>query len=365
MKRLWLMVCCWMLGSWLVGHAPIGLAMEITDMVGRKISFRDVPKRILCLGPGALRLIVYLDAASLVCGIEDMEKTMGTVSRPYILAHPELLNLPVCGPGGPASINKKPDMELILSRMPDAVFVTYMDAALADATQKTLGIPVFILNYGAFATFDTVVYDTLRTAGKVLGRSARAETVVAAIEGMRSDLHRRTAHLTERPGVYVGGIGYRGAFGIESTEKQYIPFDWVHARNLAETLESKIGSHVFIDKEILLRLDPEYIFLDGGGSALIREDARKHPDFYGTLGAFRKGKVYWLLPFNSYATNVDTALADAYAIGKILYPKAFEDVDPERKADEIYTLLVGKPVYAEMKKSYGALGRKWEEAVER
>ncbi len=361
MKRVFWVLCGWIvLGACWAGQVSGGSSMEITDMVGRKLTFREVPKRILCLGPGALRLIVYLDAASLVCGIEEMETTMGTVSRPYLLAHPELLNLPICGPGGPASINKKPDMERILSTGPDAIFVTYMDAALADATQKTLGIPVFVLNYGAFATFDTIVYDTLRTAGRVLNRSARAETVVAAIEGMRSDLHRRTAHLSEKPGVYVGGIGYRGAFGIESTEKRYIPFDWVHARNLAETLESKIGSHVFIDKEILLRLDPEFLFLDGGGAALIQEDARKHPDFYAALGAFRKGRVYWLLPFNSYATNVDTALADAYAIGKILYPQAFEDVDPERKADEIYTLLVGKPVYVHMKKTYGALGRKWD-----
>jgi iron complex transport system substrate-binding protein len=56
---------------------------------------------------------------------------------------------------------------------------------------------------------------------------------------------------------------------------------------------------------------------------------------------------------------VDTALADAYAIGKILYPQAFADIEPEKKADEIYTLLVGKPVYAEMKQTYGVLGRKW------
>jgi iron complex transport system substrate-binding protein len=250
-------------------------------------------------------------------------------------------------------------MEVILATAPDVVFVTYMDKNLADATQKTLNLPVFVLNYGAFATFDTVVYDTLRAAGKVLGRSDRAETVIAGIEALRVDLDRRTAKIIERPGVYVGGIGYRGAYGIESTEKNYIPFDWIHARNLAEGLESKIGSHIFIDKEILLRIDPQFIFLDGGGAALIRDDFGKHPEFYASLGAFQKGGVYWLLPFNSYATNVDTALADAYAIGKILYPQAFADIEPEKKADEIYTLLVGKPVYAEMKQTYGVLCRKW------
>jgi len=59
-----------------------------------------------------------------------------------------------------------------------------------------------------------------------------------------------------------------------------------------------------------------------------------------------------------YITNIGTALADAYAIGKILYSERFEDIDPEHMADEIYTFLVGKPVYQDMKKDYGSIGRK-------
>ena len=51
-----------------------------------------------------------------------------------------------------------------------------------------------------------------------------------------------------------------------------------------------------------------------------------------------------------------TALADAYAIGKILYPAQFEDVELASKADEIYTFLVGKPIYKRMEKDYGPIG---------
>ena len=42
---------------------------------------------------------------------------------------------------------------------------------------------------------------------------------------------------------------------------------------------------------------------------------------------------------------IDTALADAYAVGKRLYPADFNDIDPEKKADDIYSILVGRPVY--------------------
>jgi iron complex transport system substrate-binding protein len=50
-------------------------------------------------------------------------------------------------------------------------------------------------------------------------------------------------------------------------------------------------------------------------------------------------------------------LTNAYAAGKILYPHRFTDIDLEKKADEIYTELVGRPVYKEMKTDYGPIGR--------
>jgi len=53
-------------------------------------------------------------------------------------------------------------------------------------------------------------------------------------------------------------------------------------------------------------------------------------------------------------TNISTAIVDAYFIGKVLYPQRFADVDVGGKADEIYEFLVGKAVFKDMKKNYGA-----------
>jgi iron complex transport system substrate-binding protein len=230
---------------------------------------------------------------------------------------------------------------------------------MAEDVEKTLGIPVVVLTYGEFATFDEAVLDSIRVAGKVLGQEERAGEVIAFVNGLRADLMRRGASVPEekRSGVYVGGIGYRGAYGIESTEHRYIPFDWVGAKNVAETVPASVGSHVFMDKEMLLRLDPEVIFIDGGGLALTREDFRKKTEYYRALSAFDARRVYILHPFNWYTTNIGTALSDAYTIGKILYPDTYVDVDAEKKADEIYTFLVGAPVYRKMKADYGQIGQ--------
>lgn len=225
--------------------------------------------------------------------------------------------------------------------------------------QRTLGIPVVVLSYGALATFDEAFYDALGIAGKILNREKRAHAVVTYIESLRKDLGRRTRDIPQshRSTVFVGGIGYRGAYGIESTEQHYIPFDWIGADNVAERVKAAIGSHVFMDKETLLKLNPDVVFIDGSGFDLVVEDYRKKPKYYHALRAFSNRRVYTLLPFNYYTTNIGTALADAYAIGKILYNKHFEDIDLEHKTDKIYTFLVGKPVYQEMKKDYGPIAR--------
>jgi iron complex transport system substrate-binding protein len=310
------------------------------------------------VGPGALRLITYLNAHDRVVGVEFMEKQY-PAGRPYWIANPQFNALPVIGPGGAGSINKKPDMEAVLRISPDLIIATYMEAAVADEVAKILSIPVLVLSYGEIAVLDEMVFDSLRLAGKVLDRQARADAVIDFIQDIRKDLNRRTTDMAEdtKPGVYVGGIGYRGTHGIASTQRDYIPLDWNHAVNLAKRVKATIGSHVMVDKEVLLSLNPDVIFIDGAGLSLVKEDYRRKPDFYQALKAIREKRVYTLYPFNFYTTNIDTAMTDAYAIGKIIFPERFADVDLPKKADAIYTFLLGKPVYDQMQKDFGPLGQ--------
>jgi len=330
---------------------------DLTDMAGRVVKVPYNPQKIICLGPGALRLIVYLNGQDKVAGVEDMEK-LNPGGRPYWIANPQLAELPRIGPGGPAGINKKPDLEAVLSVNPDLIFITQSDAPLVNDIQKQLNIPIVVLSYGEFATFDERIYDSLRLAGKILNKSERAESVVDFIESARKELQNMTKDILDKdkPNVFAGGIGMRGSQGIESSEKNYIPLKWANAKNIAQDLEATEGSHVFIDRERLLSLDPDFIFIDGGGLKMVEADMIKKPQYYMALKAFQQKRVYTLLPFNFYTTNVETALADAYAIAKVLYPKELKDIDPEKKADEIYTFMVGKPVYGEMKKEFGKIG---------
>ena len=83
-------------------------------------------------------------------------------------------------------------------------------------------------------------------------------------------------------------------------------------------------------------------------------------DFYDSLSAVKNGNVYTQVAYNWYTTNVETAVVDAYYAGKIIFPDAFDDIDIENLAVDVYTTLLGEEAegyYDELVK--GGLG--WQQ----
>jgi len=323
-----------------------GSTVTVEDSLGRSVKVPEEVERIVGVEAGALRMITYLEATDLVVGVENFEKR--DRKRPYRLAHPELGELPSVGPihGG--------DPELLVSARPDVIFWTYTTRGKANDLQVKTGIPVIGLNYGGPRSMTRGdFYSTLRLMGKVLDREKRAEEVIEFINDEIVTLRGKVEGGEESgPSAFVGGIGYRGAHGIVSTEPAYPPFNFLGVDNVAGELGL---DHAMINEEKLLQWDPDYLFVDEAGLSLVKKDLRE-PKFKG-LSAVRSGKVFGLLPYNYYTTNFGTVLADAYYIGKLIYPGAFKGMDPEEEADRIYDFLVGKPVYSEMEEIFGGFGK--------
>lgn len=325
---------------------------KVVDLAGRTVEIPKTVNRIVCSGPGALRLICYMNEEGEVVGVEQAEKKWGPTGRPYMLANPELANLPPIGPGGPGAISSGPDAELVVKLRPDVIFVTYMEKGKADDYQKKVHIPVIVLSYGKLATFKSeAIFNSLRVIGEVLNNEKRAKEVVAFMQKLNLDLENRTKDILKdkKPTVYVGGLGHKGMHGVQSTSCKYPPFIAVSANNVTDKLRK--DGQLFIDKEQLIKWNPDYIFIDEGGYQLVMKDLQL-PSMK-LLKAVKNSELYGILPYNFYTTNICTAFADAYYIGKVLCPDRFKDIDPERKADEIYTFLVGKSVYKEMQRDFG------------
>lgn len=324
--------------------------ITVNDTLGRQVEINARAKRVVAIGPGALRLCCYFNNVGLIVGVEQMDKDDAT-GKPYVIANPALAKLPVIGPGGP---NNAPDPEKILAVKPEVIFTTYAsDKASADNLQSKTGIPVVAISYGKTSTFDPAVYSSLKLIGKITGEEQKAREIVDYMEKCKNDLDTRTKDIPEgkKPSAYVGGLGMKGTHGIESTQGNYSLFNAVHAKNVVDET-GKTGS-LMIDKEKLIQWNPDKIFIDGGGFQMVQQDYQKNPGYYKTLSAVKNGEIYSQLPYNFYTTNIDTAIADAYYLGKVLYPEQFKDVGPEKKADEIYKALLGKELYAQMAKEYG------------
>ncbi len=329
--------------------------IKVTDLAGRSVEVPKNVEKIVAIGPGALRLVVYLQAADMVVGVENAEKTWEVYTRPYRLANPQFAELPTIGVGGPE--DPQPNVEEILKVKPDVIFAV-VSAQYAENLQEKTGIPVIVLNYGTLGNFRTTeLFDSIRLMGKVLGKEKRAGEVIAYIEGVVKDLNERTMNAEKPSKVYVGALGFKGQHGIQSTNCRFPPFE---VNNItSENIACRVNTtaHVFIDKEFLLKEQPEIIFLDLGNLHLVKEDYSKDRSFYQSLEAFREGNVYGIYSFNFYNTNVEQALVDSYWVGKVLYPQNFADTDIKEKANEIYRFFVGKELYDQISSKYGELGK--------
>lgn len=327
--------------------------ISITDLANRTVEVKKDPQRIIGVGAGALRMIAYLQATDRVVGVDDREQkkynTSGFglpsgIDKPYNLANPSLSTLPFIG-------GKTGDPELIAAQDPDVVFYTFTTGKDAQTLQEKSGCPVVALTTGDLGRNKDVFYQSLRLMAKILGKEERAESITSYIDRTIKDLNDRTKDIPpdKRPRVYVGGIAFNGAHGFLSTDPSYAPLLMVNGNNVAASASG--GAQMMIDKEKLLDWKPDVIFVDEASYALVKEDL-KDP-VYQSLPAVKNGRVYAVMPYNWYANNYDTVLADAYYIGKTLYPEQFGDIDPDQKADEIYTMLDGKPVYGDMKTLFG------------
>ncbi|HOS71160.1 MAG TPA: ABC transporter substrate-binding protein, partial [Bacteroidales bacterium] len=325
-------------------------SVAVRDILGREVFIPSRINRVAGLRAGALRLLVYMDLADRIAGVEQNEKRGST---PYMKAHPELAQLPSLGPsmGG--------DAELILKSKPDLIFLTYTTAGDADALQQKTGIPVIALECTEFGTARDTLFASLKLIGKIMDRSGRADTLINYIENSIAELNRRSSGTaeSEKPLVYIGGVGYSGSYGINSTQPFFPPFMFLNARSPASEIDKRLISHVkgtHIDTEQLMLWNPDILFIDESGLNLVKQDLRRGTALFNRLKAVEENRMYTLLPYNNYATNYEMVLANAWFAGKILYPEKFSDIDADEKTKEVYRIFLGRDISDEIKPSSSA-----------
>ena len=321
-----------------------GNTRTITDSAGRQVNVPETVESIVCVGVGALRYTCYVGAQDLVVGVEDYEVKPGMTRLYNYVNFDKFKDLPVIGTNG------QPYTEEIINLAPDVIVMSKSASVEADDLQSKTGTPVVVVP-GSDTTLDNDAYETIRIMGQLYGMESRATELTNYLKALQKDLEDRTKGIPEssKPSVYVGGVSFKGHHGLEGTEAGYGPFQLIGAKNLADTTGQNGAFN--IDLEQVLSWDPDIIFVDFNGLRLIQEDYAKNADYYHSLTAVQNGKVYSQISFRSSASNLETALADAYYAACIMYPEQFKDVDPVAKAGEIFEMLLGANPYEDLKEA--------------
>lgn len=310
-------------------------AEPYTDMLGRLVDVKSHSKLVF-LGPGALRLGVYLGLDERLCGIEKTENDASPFS-PYrtYLGKEFIQKLPIVGNGGPG---KMPDLEALLIYKPDLIITSFLDKNQLDLIQSKTGIPVLALSYGSSyggsAQQLLSIKNSLLLLGKVTQTLPRAEALALFIDQQEAKFS--TLNVPQKR-VYVGGLGYKGSQGINSTEANYPPFELLGLKNVLFAGKKEIGHH-FIDMEALIHANPEIIFIDRFGKNKVAQEYAAQKLFFDTLSAYKKGNVTDVLAYNFYSTNVENLLVITYQIASILGAS----VDLDREATSIFKAFYGE-----------------------
>ncbi len=316
----------------------------LTDYLDRQVELPETVTSVVCVGVGALRYTCYMGAADLVVGVEDYETKAG-ISRLYNYVHfDKFKDLPIIGTNG------QPYTEEIINIAPQVIVMSQYASVDADDLQAKTGTPVVVVP-GSDTALDNGAYETIRILGELYSLESRATELTDYLKGIQKDLTERTKDIPEdeKPSVYVAGISFKGNHGFEGTEAGYGPLSLINAKNLADTT-GQTGAFD-IDLEQVLSWDPDIVLLDFNGMDLIGEDYAKNPDYYRSLTAVQEGKVFSQISFRSFASNLETALADAYYAACVIYPDQFQDIDPVTKAGEIFEKLLGTNPYADLKEA--------------
>ena len=333
-----------------------GSIFTIRDALGREV---EIPKNIshmMCVGPGCLRYLSYLQKSefSLTNNPEERQESK-SVWLPYIIASPDLKKLPsIQSPVYPGQIQA-------LTPKPDVIILMNQSGPFSpDDLSKYTGIPILVLNEGDLIDGRQDMDYSLRILGLLTGNGDRAESVIRFFDKLTDNLKTRVSTIPEFQvkNAYIGGYSEGSPEGILSSCISYIPFKLVNVVHSIQNRDLPDQKHRILIKPGQIKgIDPAAIFIDLSSSdrkPTAINELETMPEFED-LKAIKEGSVYGLLPDSIYGKSHEIDLINAYMIGKILYPDKFLDVEPKTIAEYIFTFLYGKPIFEDLNKESGNL----------
>lgn len=338
----------------LAGAARTAHALEVTDVLGRKVEVDHSPQRIV-LGEGrlffALALLDRDNPFQRVVGWQnDMRLLDPHTYEVYAKQYPQVAKLPLIGQASEQSVSA----EQILALKPDLAIFSIagegptQHSPVADLLEKA-GIPVLFIDFRVHPIRNTRV--SMQALGTLLGREQQAQAYLSLYERHLARINERVATLAADqrpkvflellPGVWQAPGHTTGKSGLGSV------IEAVGGHNIgADAVPGALGD---VSVEYVLQADPDVYIATGNrapgvllGAGVSLETARQslakitaRPEF-APLRPIQAGQAHGLWhdfynsPFNILAIE---------AMAKWVHPEHFKDIDPQATLGEINQML--------------------------
>lgn len=337
-----------------LGFAHPASAIEVTDVLGRKVSMDHAPQRIV-LGEGrlffALALLDRDNPFQRVVGWQnDMRLLDPHTYQVYAEQYPQIAKLPLIGQASEQSVSA----EQILALKPDLAIFSIagegptQHSPVADLLAQA-GVPVLFIDFRVQPIRNTRV--SLQALGQLLGREQQAQDYLKLYDRHLERVTERVVGLkeSERPKVFLellAGVwqapGHTtGKSGLGSLVQA------AGGHNIgADVVPGALGD---VSVEYVLQADPDVYIATGNrapgvllGAGVSADTARQslsritaRPEF-APLRPIQAGQAHALWhdfynsPFNILALE---------AMARWIHPERFADVDPQATLDDINQLL--------------------------
>lgn len=233
--------------------------LTVTDDLGRRITLKSEPQRIVTMLPSHTETLAALGAADKLVGVDEFSNYPKAV----------VSKLPKMGNG------YKPDIEAIVALKPDLVLVDESSGPRLAEKLSAVGLTV----YGGTAQTYNEVFQKIGVLGKITNKEAQA---VRLITKMRSELNELKKSVAKKPKytVYyeidptpysIGPKSFMGNLLSKAGGKNIIP--------------AELGDFPKIDSELVVKKNPQVMI------GLTLEEAQKRGG-WNKLKAVTNKRVY-------------------------------------------------------------------------
>jgi Periplasmic binding protein. len=268
--------------------------LKITDFMGRQVTIKKEPKRIVSLSPSTTELIYAIGAGKDVVGVTN-----------YDDYPPEVKS--VAKVGG----YEGPNIEAILAQKPDIVFASNLSGKDQMETIEKSGIPVVVIE----AQNINQIYDSIKILGEITGNTEKGNEIIKTMKDKIKEINDKVKDLPKVNVFYVVDTNGNWTAGKGTFIDELITL--AGGNNVA----SDANGWAQYSVEKLIQKNPDVIITSQ--HATNAKNIKNMPGYKDTKAA-KEGKIFVISNDDIINRASDRIVLGLEEIAKDLHPEAFK-----------------------------------------